>query len=100
MFEDTIIDHVLCSPRVSQDMILEVNRFGFVMRSASINYDQRQEIQDPSNILTSKDRSKQTSAVLTYKEHDYTNDISSLDANRVSQSCESRLYELHGIEQS
>ncbi|KAG8822815.1 hypothetical protein FRC19_005182 [Serendipita sp. 401] len=83
-----------CSPRVAHTMALEVDRFGNVTKSASIEYGQRHPEPDPHNILTPADKAKQTSPLLTYQETDVTNAIDSPDTYHLPLPSETRTYEL------
>ncbi|KAL4767105.1 hypothetical protein BDW60DRAFT_200755 [Aspergillus nidulans var. acristatus] len=98
-FKEANSGRILCSPRVSHGMTLELDRFGDVTKAVAINYGQRHLEPDPAGLLTPADRLKQATAVITYQEHDYTNDISSLDVHRPPLPHESRLYDIRGIEQ-
>src|SRR5262249_35867630 len=80
----------LADPRVSHSLVLKVNQFGNVLRSAAIAYGRRHN--EPS--LSSEDRNKQKRTHVTFVENEVTNVIDEPDAYRTPLSCESRTYEL------
>lgn len=89
----------LCSPRVTHNMVLEMDRFGSVTQSCAIAYGQRKAEPDPQNLFTLKDHQRQMAASFSYDEHDYTNEVTTLDTFQLPLLSEQRSYELRGIDQ-
>ena len=97
-------------PRVQHDLVLEVDRFGSVLKQAAIGYGRRENIRvvDDQGQVTvvanpglheleeQDDREKQRLTLVTYTENLVTNDIDSRDDHRAPLPCETRTYELTG----
>jgi RHS repeat-associated protein len=83
-------------PRVSHQLTLEVDAFGNVLKSAAVGYGRRPAKAD--NTLEARDRATQAAPLITYAEHDFTNPINGPDDYRAPLPCESRTYELTGLE--
>jgi hypothetical protein len=80
-------------PRISHSMDLEVDRFGNVLKQASIGYGRRQ----PDLSLAAEDRAKQAEVLITYTENDFTNMVDTADDYRTPAQSETRIYELTGV---
>jgi RHS repeat-associated protein len=83
-------------PRVTHALTLEVDDYGNVLQSASVSYGRR--FADPDSLLTEQDRRRLQQTLLTYTVSSYTNPIDDPDAWRVPLPCESRTYELLGLQ--
>lgn len=83
-------------PRTSHSLILEVDTFGNVLKSAALGYGRRQ----PDTALTPIEQEKQTQMLVTYAENSYTNSIDLDDDYRAPMPCETQNYELSGLELS
>lgn len=97
-------------PRVGHQLTLEVDDFGNILKSASVNYGRRENILiddglggtqvvpnpglDGLNLL---ERSKQTTTLITYTESTFTNPVAEDDDYRTPVPCETRSYELTGL---
>ena len=77
-------------PRVSHTLTLETDRFGNVLKSATVGYGRRQ----PDASLSLLDQAKQTTPLVTYTETTYTNPIDSATAYRSPLPAETSTYEL------
>jgi RHS repeat-associated protein len=73
-------------PRVGHDLILEVDDYGTVTKSASVGYPRR-----------SAASPEQSATLVTYSEHDVINVVDQLDWYRLGVSSETRLYELTAV---
>ena len=89
-------------PRLSHTLTLKVDKYGNVIRSASIGYGRFSSNQDSS--LSSQDQIKQSQLLITCTENIFTNSIVSIkpdhtdgDIYRTSLPCESSNYELTGL---
>jgi RHS repeat-associated protein len=85
-------------PRTTHDLTLEVDRYGNVLRSASIGYPRRSE----DSSLPSIERALQARTLITYTENDVTtNDLTDPSTwpndHRTPMPAESRTYELTGV---
>ena len=96
-------------PRISQQLTLELDGFGNVLKEAFVGYGRREtirvidahgDIQEIPNSaleqLDPPDRQVQTTTLITYTETDVTNAIEAIDAHRTPLPCETRTYELTG----
>jgi RHS repeat-associated protein len=79
-------------PRVTHNVVLEVDEFGNVLKQVAIGYGRRFDVPDP--VFTEADRAKQKQTLLTLTENRYTNGVQDFDDYRTSLLCESRTYEL------
>ena len=79
-------------PRIGHALTLEVDRFGNVLKSASVGYGRR----NPDPELAVEDQKKQTRILVMYTENRYTNSVDTADAYRTPLPCESGTYELTG----
>ena len=80
--------------RVSHTMTVEVDRFGNVLKSASIGYKRRiGDTNAPTEV-----RAEQLRNHLTWSENQYTNPVDSDDAYRTPLLAESSTYELTGFD--
>ncbi len=97
-------------PRITHKLTLEVDQFGNVLKEAAIGYGRRENIlvvNGPEDIetipnplldlLSPPDRAKQTTALITYTEHNVTNAVAEDDDYHAPMSSESRAYELSGL---
>jgi RHS repeat-associated protein len=84
-------------PRVSHQIVLEVDEFGNVRKSVAIGYGRRH-----SPLVHERDREKQTQTLVTYTDNRFTNPILEQDAYRIPLSYETRTYEMtgHGYSES
>ncbi|WP_431970062.1 SpvB/TcaC N-terminal domain-containing protein [Nocardia sp. bgisy134] len=82
-------------PRVSHEVVLAVDEFGNILRSAAIGYGRLRP--DPDLALTDSDRAQQRRRHLVYTEHDYTNSVELVDAHRVPLRAEARVFEVLGL---
>ncbi len=80
-------------PRISHTLMLEVDSFGNVLRSASIGYGRRQ----PNVSLSAQDQKKQTQVLATCTENSFTNAIDDNDDYRLPLLCQESTYELTGL---
>jgi RHS repeat-associated protein len=83
-------------PRIAHSMTLEVDRFGNVLKQASIAYGRRQ----PDLSLEAGDRAKQAEVLITYTENGFTNTVDDADDYRTPAQSETRIYELTGVKLS
>ena len=83
-------DHA--DPRVAHSATLEVDRFGNVLKSASIGYGRR--FADPSPLLIDADHLKQWQTLLTFTENRFTNSVEEYHSYRTPLPAETRTYEL------
>jgi len=88
--------HRRADPRVTHNVMLEVDDYGNVLKSVAIGYGRR--FTDSSPVLTDEDRDKQARILLTLTESDYTNAVEEADAYRTPLPAEQRLYELVKVE--
>jgi RHS repeat-associated protein len=79
-------------PRVTQNVTLEVDDFGNVLKSVNVAYGRR--FPDRSSLLTDADHEKQRAILLTFARNRYTNPVRQSDAYRIPLAAETRLYEL------
>lgn len=83
----------VADPRVGHELVLAVDTFGNVLRSASVAYGRRHR--DPDKRLTDNDHGAQQRWALQVTDTTYTAPIDTPDAWRTPQPCESRSYEIH-----
>jgi hypothetical protein len=96
-------------PRIQHALTLEVDAYGNVLKQAAIGYgrrttirivDPRGQVQQVPNQglagLSAADRTKQTTALLTYTENRVTDAIESADTHRNPLPCEALTFELTG----
>ncbi|MGE5290320.1 MAG: SpvB/TcaC N-terminal domain-containing protein [Micromonosporaceae bacterium] len=98
-YERTLYDiggHRHFDPRVTHALTLEVDDYGNALESASVSYKRR--FADPDPLLTEQDRRRQQQTLLTCTVSSYTYPIDDPDAWRAPLPCESRTYELLGLE--
>jgi len=79
-------------PRVQHELVLEVDRYGTLLKSAAVGYGRTQ-----SNLAEERDRQKQTTTLITYIESDVTNAVADADAYRTPVAWQTRTYELTGF---
>ncbi len=89
-------ERVPSDPRVTHVLTLEVDAFGNVLKSATLAYGRR----EPDASLQPGDQSKQAELHIVYAENAVTNSIESDDAHLTPLPCESRTYEVTGLNQS
>ncbi len=83
-------------PRIAHALTLEADAFGNVLKSAAAGY-RRLIDPDPSELTLPADQERQTTTLVTYTEHTFTDPISdAADDYRAPLPCESRTYELVG----
>ncbi|HWN69890.1 MAG TPA: toxin TcdB middle/C-terminal domain-containing protein, partial [Haliangium sp.] len=83
-------------PRVTHELVLEVDDFSNVLRQATIGYGRRPEAAAAAG-LEPRDQEMQTRLLCTSVENEYTNFIDDVDAYRGRMPCEARTYELTGL---
>jgi RHS repeat-associated protein len=82
----------VADPRVTHTMTLEVDKYGASLKSLAIGYGRKQ-----SPLPEQRDRSKQTTTLITYAENSVTNPILEADNYRSPLPAEARTYELTGF---
>jgi RHS repeat-associated protein len=84
-------------PRIQHQLTLEVDPLGNILKDATVGYGRRSP---DASLPTAVDRAKQTVALVTYAEHDFTNTITDPstfpDDHRLPLASELRSYELTG----
>jgi RHS repeat-associated protein len=80
-------------PRVTHELVLAVDDFGNVLRSASVGYGRR----FPDGTLPPADRIEQGRLHLVATEHRFTNAVDEPDAHRVPLRAESQAFEVRGL---
>ena len=83
-------------PRVAHVLTLDVDEHGNVVRSATVTYGRRR----PDARLSGQDRARQSERHVTCTENAFTNEVDLAAAYRTPLPCESRGYELAGLEDS
>ncbi|PWB49646.1 MAG: toxin [Candidatus Methanoperedenaceae archaeon] len=78
-------------PRRQHELVLEVDDFGNVLKSAAVGYGRLK-----SDLPDSADQEKQTTTLITYTQNDVTNLIDAADAYRTPDVWQARTYELTG----
>lgn len=78
-------------PRIQHALTLEVDDYGNVLKQVAIGYGRR-----TSPLAEGWDRTRQTTALLTYTENRVTNSIESIDTHRNPLPCEAITFELTG----
>ncbi|WP_408182136.1 SpvB/TcaC N-terminal domain-containing protein [Paraburkholderia dipogonis] len=78
-------------PRIQQELTLEVDDFGNVLKQAAIGYGRR-----VSPLVDRWDRDRHTTPLLTYTENRVTNAVASRDIHRNPLPCEGTTFELTG----
>ncbi|HEU4854670.1 MAG TPA: SpvB/TcaC N-terminal domain-containing protein [Nitrosospira sp.] len=81
-------------PRDAHVLTLEVDNFGNVLKQAAVGYGRRQ----PDLDLDAEDQAKQTQMLITYTENGATNTIDAADDHRTPLPCETRTYQLTGVD--
>jgi RHS repeat-associated protein len=79
-------------PRIEHIATLASDRFGNLLRSATVHYGRRLAAQEP--FFTAEDHAAQRQLLVTCTEHDYTRAVDDEDAYRAPLEAESRAYEL------
>ncbi|HMB27395.1 MAG TPA: toxin TcdB middle/C-terminal domain-containing protein, partial [Blastocatellia bacterium] len=82
----------VADPRVTHAMTLEVDKYGAALKSLAIGYGRKQ-----SPLLEQRDKSKQTTTLITYTDNSVTNPILQPDNYRAPLPAEARTYELTGF---
>lgn len=88
-------ERVLQDPRITHDMVLEVDAFGNVLKDLHISYGRR----PGQSLLGPEDAVKQQTTMMLYQEADFTNSIGG-KKYRAPAPCESRQYEIRGLKLS
>ncbi len=78
-------------PRIQHELVLEVDPFGNVLKSAAIGYGRLE-----SDLPDTSDQKKQTTTLITYIQNDVTKSIDDKDAYRTPVAWQARTYELTG----
>ena len=77
-------------PRISHDVVLDVDDYGNPLRSASADYGRRY----PDPALRPEERAAQARLRLTYTENGYTNTVDLADAYRTPMQAQKRVFEV------
>jgi RHS repeat-associated protein len=80
-------------PRISHELMLDVDDYGNVLRSAAVAYGRPGADAE----LDETDRQEQQRRHLTLTHHRYTNSVESPDAHRTPVGFETRMYEVAGV---
>jgi RHS repeat-associated protein len=80
-------------PRIGHELVLDVDAYGNVLRSASVAYGRRR----PDPALDPDDRREQRRQHVVVTEHDYTNAVDGPADHRIPVRCETRAYEVLGL---
>ncbi|MEU1192737.1 SpvB/TcaC N-terminal domain-containing protein [Streptomyces sp. NPDC005859] len=83
---------VVADPRVGHELVLAVDGFGNVLRSASVAYGRRHR--DTDGRLTEADHAAQQRCHIQVTDNAYTDPVDT-DVWRLPQPCETRTYEIH-----
>jgi RHS repeat-associated protein len=89
---------VSLDPRIAHEVVLEVDDYGNVRRSANLAYGRRQYAADP--VMTPADHARQARDYVTLTEHGYTNPVDLPDSFRAPQPAQTRAWELRGLRRS
>jgi RHS repeat-associated protein len=83
-------------PRVSHELVLDVDEFGNVLKSAAIGYGRAPNQSNASELssLSAEDIIKQTLTLMTFTENDFTNSVQEPHAYRTPLPCETRTFKL------
>ncbi len=89
-------------PRISHQLVLEVDRFGNALKSAAVGYGRDEAKSRDSFLELSEDNrsiyeGKQTTTLLTYSESGFTNAIEEANVYQAPLPAEARTYELTGL---
>lgn len=84
----------VADPRIGHELVLSVDGFGNVLRSASIAYGRRHRDGDPR--LEEADHAAQRRARMQVTERAYTVPVDRDDVWRTPLPCDTRTYEVHG----
>ncbi|RYG54339.1 MAG: insecticidal toxin complex protein, partial [Chitinophagaceae bacterium] len=84
-------------PRISHSFILETNEFGMPLKTASIVY-KRVTRPTGDQMIPDKVWEEQSKSHVVYDEANYTDDITEDDIYRLRVACESKSYEIGGID--
>ncbi|MFI1700711.1 SpvB/TcaC N-terminal domain-containing protein [Streptomyces bobili] len=79
-------------PRTTHELVLEVDGFGNVLKSAAVGYGRRR----PDPALAPADQDRQARTWISYTEQDVTRPVDTDDAHRTPLPCQSAHYELTG----
>jgi RHS repeat-associated protein len=83
-------------PRISHQMVLDVDDFGNLRKSLAISYGRRGRANDPE--LTASDRAEQGRLLITRADNRFTNaDLDAVDHYRGPLAAEARAFELTGF---
>jgi RHS repeat-associated protein len=82
-------------PRIGHELVLAVDDYGNVLRSAAVGYGRHYP--DPDPLLNPADHDCQHRTHLMLTESSYTNPVERADAHRTPQQAETRTYELLGL---
>ncbi|HEV2375326.1 MAG TPA: SpvB/TcaC N-terminal domain-containing protein [Streptosporangiaceae bacterium] len=85
--------HRRADPRVSHEVILDIDDYGNPVRSAAVGYGRR----FPDPVLAADDQHSPARHRLTCTENTYTNAVELPDAHRTPTQCESRTFEVTGV---
>jgi RHS repeat-associated protein len=88
-------ERVPTDPRVAQELTLDVDGYGNVLRSATVAYGRRTD--DPDLVLTPADQERQRRTHVVLAESRFTNAVEQATAYRTPQPAASRMYELLGL---
>ena len=82
-------------PRVGHELVLAVDDFGNVLRSAAVAYGRRHR--DPDPVLSASDHARQQRTHVIATEARFTNSVDEADAFRAPQAAETRTFEVLGL---
>lgn len=80
-------------PRVGHEVVLDVDAFGNVLRSASVAYGRR----EPDAALAPADQEEQRRLHVVVTENDFTDAVEGPDDHRLPLRCETRAFEVLGV---
>ncbi|KAH8728863.1 virulence plasmid 65kDa B protein-domain-containing protein, partial [Phaeosphaeriaceae sp. PMI808] len=80
-------------PRVQHEFVLEVDRYGNILKSVTVGYGRR----PGHSQLQGDDKAKQEQLLMTYTENDVTNAVDAPDNYRTPSPCETRTYQVTGF---
>lgn len=88
-------EELLPDPRIGHEVVLEVDDFGDVLRSAEVGYGRRHR--DPDPLLTPADHANQGRLHVVVTENRYTNAVEQADVHRTPRPAEARTFEVLGL---
>ncbi|TDB67509.1 SpvB/TcaC N-terminal domain-containing protein [Arundinibacter roseus] len=86
----------ISDPRISHSLMIETDRYGNVLHSASVAYNRL----NPDLSLPQKVQQEQAKIYITFTRNKYTNDVLSGNSYRLRMPCEAETFELRNIPKS